>query len=247
MTAEYSLHAYSQMCSQIIEFGYRTVGFSFTRDYGNGLSRQTEPLCLMRHDVDADPDAARDLAVLEGSLGVTATYFLMTRSPIYNLFSRHSHRMVSEIIANGHEIGLHYDHGFDLREKLGAENICRRVMRDVELLEDEYLPTSFSEIPIVNTYDQELMNRFRYLSDSNRTFPTDQFNQCLRDQEAMQVLTHPMWWVYGGVSDLEVWTSVLTNQIRRAESQLLETERTYSRPCTIRIDHEGRAPGCAPS
>jgi len=52
---------------------------------------------LLRHDVDVDVGAALEMAKVEKSLGVSSTYFLMLRPPVYNLMSRHNHQAVKKI------------------------------------------------------------------------------------------------------------------------------------------------------
>ena len=68
---------------------------------------------LLRHDIDADLSAAYKMAKEEAEIGIQSTYFLMWRSPCYNLMSRSNHQFVELILEMGHQIGLHYgsDHG----------------------------------------------------------------------------------------------------------------------------------------
>src|SRR4051794_10657819 len=59
---------------------------------------------LLRHDIDADLGAAVALGEIEARLGVGATYFVMLRSPVYNLFSRAGDRDVRRLVDLGHDI-----------------------------------------------------------------------------------------------------------------------------------------------
>ena len=81
------------------------------------ISNYNKGQILLRHDVDVNLSAAAKMASAEHKLGVKTTYFLMWRSPCYNLMSRSSQKYVEKILTLGHSIGLHYDHGFDLENK----------------------------------------------------------------------------------------------------------------------------------
>jgi hypothetical protein len=64
---------------------------------------------MWRHDVDVSLDSAVRMAVLEATLGVRATYYVMPRSPYYNVFSHHGMEQVASLAELGHRIGVHVD------------------------------------------------------------------------------------------------------------------------------------------
>ncbi len=59
----------------------------------------------------------------------------MTRSPFYNVFSRHNHRFIQEIVSLGHGIGLHYDQGFDLND---GRPVSELINLEVTFLEEMF-------------------------------------------------------------------------------------------------------------
>ena len=65
---------------------------------------------FLRHDVDLSLAAAVQMAELEAARGVSATYFLMTRSVFYNLASREGERALARLRELGHRVGLHAVH-----------------------------------------------------------------------------------------------------------------------------------------
>ncbi|MBO5424652.1 MAG: hypothetical protein J6A25_03980, partial [Lachnospiraceae bacterium] len=71
----------------------------------DGLSK----CVIMRHDVDMDLEKAVQLARLERTLGVKATYYVLISSDFYNIYSKRNIEMIKEIQSLGHTIGLHYD------------------------------------------------------------------------------------------------------------------------------------------
>lgn len=62
---------------------------------------------VMRHDVDAHPKRAYDIAKIEAEAGVASTYFFRVFSNDYNLFGYDTVTIVREIEKLGHEIGYH--------------------------------------------------------------------------------------------------------------------------------------------
>ena len=64
---------------------------------------------ILRHDIDMSLDAALPIAEIESSLGLRAHYFVLVRTEMYNLFSAQADRVLRELAALGHEIGLHFD------------------------------------------------------------------------------------------------------------------------------------------
>lgn len=166
---------------------------------------------LWRHDVDLSVHRALALARIEADEGVHATYFLYLHSPFYNALEDDVATRVLEIVALGHDVGLHFDPSFHAKRGKPPEDGLRA---ERTLLEDVfgYPVLAFSlhnpdvagwtddrdEIAgMVNAYGATLREQFGYCSDSNgywrfrRLF--DVVTEC--SDERLHVLTHPEWWV----------------------------------------------------
>ena len=159
-----------------------------------------------------DVGAAAAVAKLESALGIRATYFLMLRSPVYNLLSRANHRLVNRIVELGHWIGLHYDQGFDPEPSVAP---AESVGREAQILQKMFgVPigvVSFHQpgaeilrndvrLPgLVNVYDREDMRDFAYVSDSNMTWRSLSAYEIFRTgaHRRLHLLIHPLWWVAG--------------------------------------------------
>jgi hypothetical protein len=194
-------------------------------------------VCLLRHDVDADVDAALRMAELESEMGIKATYFLMLRSPAYNLMARHSSRAVESILHLGHWIGLHYDRGFVPVGELGHEKWMEYEAKALETLFGERVDAISFHQPgrdvldgkvntgsRINTYDRDTLRYFQYFSDSNRTLKLGV--EDLNGQN-LQLLLHPMWWVYNDLGTFDVWDRVIENNFELSQTQFLSTEGAY--------------------
>src|SRR6202035_5131811 len=98
----FQLKSYERMLQTGIDAGYKFVSFS---EIGKERAQRS---CLLRHDIDSELLGCGEMLDVEKSLGVTATYFLMTRSTAYNLFSVEATAMVARMLRDGHKIGLHF-------------------------------------------------------------------------------------------------------------------------------------------
>lgn len=143
--------------------GYEFLAF-------DDLSRfEDKKVCLLRHDIDVDLGAALEIAKIEATLGVRSTYFVMLRSPVYNLLGRANTRLLQEILSLGHWLGLHYDEAFIPDETL---NVNERITWEAEVVgkifgvkigsvsfhqpSDRVLRGEVKPASFVTTYDREV-------------------------------------------------------------------------------------------
>lgn len=233
----FSVDDYHRLVQAGLESGYRFLPFDAA------VSNTAEPVCLLRHDIDADVEAALRMANIEAAAGVRATYFFMLRSPIYNLFARENWRMACEIIALGHHAGLHFDGGFDAGDHFGpagwialeAEFLSRGLNTPINVVSfhqpsQEVLDEKIDTGRLINTYSKRHLVGFHYLSDSNRQWhaqnPLEIFRA--RSIDRLHLLIHPMWWMHGDKQRTsDVWNAVILGNLERSQKQLLETERAY--------------------
>jgi hypothetical protein len=220
-------------------------GYTFL-SFEDGVQKDLKPgkFCLLRHDIDADLGAALKMAQVEHSLGIKATYFLMLRSPVYNLFSRHNHRFVQEIINLGHYIGVHYDGSFlphntrSINEWVHHEAAVLENMFHVKITtvsfhqpNEDILSNKIKISGLINTYDKNDLSHFQYISDSNKQWksqhPEDIFKDGLHPR--LHLLIHPMWWMQSeqNLPTPDVWNITLKKNLERMQEQLLATERAY--------------------
>ena len=166
---------------------------------------------LWRHDVDFSLERARALASLEHTFGCKATYFVNPHSNFYNLAELKQYQLIHEILAYGHELGLHLDaHFYSLHSESELDSVVRR---EADYLQELFgvSPTAFSfHNPdssvssfkaenyggLVNCYSQRMMTEVAYCSDSNGFWRYQNLNHLLQfaEHQSLQVLTHPAWW-----------------------------------------------------
>lgn len=251
----FNLDSYKHLLNAFLTEGYKFQFFSDLRN-ANSIS------ILLRHDIDNDLSAALRMAQLEAELGINSTYFLMLRSPLYNVFGRENRLRVEKIIDLGHEIGLHYDQGFDEKRGFSIDRTQKALHFEAAILSQELgikisavsfhqpgqtvLEAKLTTDPLVNTYDKVTLSDFMYFSDSNRIFPFEKYlSSCGRSLRTdtpskIQLLTHPMWWVYDEENTARVWNRVFDANFRTAQQQCMETERAFGheRVIEFRAKHE---------
>jgi hypothetical protein len=158
---------------------------------------------FLRHDVDLSLAAAVQVAELEATRGVSATYFLMTRSVFYNLASAEGEHVISRLRELGHRVGLHavYPH-IDFDDRFDP------------VLAWHNPDPQFMNAPVdglVNVMSPPWFDRAHYRSDSNQNWrsgdPTDAL--AAREFEWLQLLTHPEIWAFDGTRMRETMESML--------------------------------------
>ena len=166
-------------------------------------SRRTGEIFL-RHDVDLSLAAAVQMAELEAARGVSATYFLMTRSVFYNLASAEGERLIARLRELGHRVGLHAVHphvDFDDR----FDPVLAWHNPDPEFVND---PVD----GLVNVMSPPWFDREHYRSDSNQHWRSGDPTEALaaREFDWLQLLTHPEIWTFDGQTMRETMESMLT-------------------------------------
>ncbi len=175
---------------------------------------------VLRHDIDFSPEAALQMAELEASLGIKATYYLLLSSPYYNLFSHEYIRFPKILAELGHEVGLHYD--ANILEMMGSNDLIDILTSQVEILsklaDSEVKSISihnpstsgidpFKETKFINAYNNHYTKKMAYFSDSCGAW-RDDFVECLNKKDfpaKIQLLVHPIFW---GVNSITRWKSL---------------------------------------
>jgi hypothetical protein len=188
----WNLEAYGAMLDAARS--YRFVHFDHEPEAGD---------IFLRHDVDLSLAAAVQMAELEAARGVSATYFLMTRSVFYNLTSREGEETLQRLRELGHGVGLHAVHPhIDFDDRFDPVLAWHNPDPDFvnEPLEG-----------LVNVMSTPWFDREHYRSDSNQHWrsgdPTDAL--AAGEFDWLQLLTHPEIWAFEGATMRETMESML--------------------------------------
>ena len=165
---------------------------------------------IVRHDIDWDITKAYEFSILEKSIGITSTYYVMLTSEIYNIFSPSNVKMLNTMIDNGFEIGLHFDpmlytnHSEDLSYYFNKEIALFESFFGIKIksysmhqpsVHGEYLKTD-----LIDAYHTDIFHTDFYISDSCFNFRGKNPIEFLKksDSRLVQFLTHPSQWSEDG-------------------------------------------------
>jgi hypothetical protein len=183
MSCAFDLDHYRELLEAARRGGYQFASFDHTPRPGD---------LFLRHDVDLSLEAALEMAQLEYTLGVRATYFLMTESVFYNLLSQPGLRAQRQLRLWGHAVGLHA-----VFPRLELDGRFDKVVA-WHNPDPEYM--SEPVVGAINVMQPPYFEPDHYRSDSNQHWRsgcpheelgTGSFNW-------LQLLVHPEIWVYEG-------------------------------------------------
>lgn len=217
---QFSLDAYRLLLAELVEQGYQTVGFEAVDPASRHL--------VLRHDVDVSLALAVELAEAEHALGYASHYFVLVTCEQYNPATQAGREALGRIVSLGHRVGLHFDAALECAEPLEeratseARYLSALAGAQVSMLSfhrpaQQWInnPASLAGLP--HTYQPSFFSDIGYCSDSRggwwRGAPLD--HDAVKSGTALQLLTHPAWWVNNGRSPAERLADHLEQ--RRAE------------------------------
>jgi hypothetical protein len=200
VSCDFSLRHYADLVEAAKDAGYHFTGFDREPRSGD---------VLLRHDVDLSLDAALQMAELEASAEVAATYFLMTQSVFYNLDSPEGTRAINRLRELGHGVGLHAVWpGADRDDRFDPVVAWHNP-------DPDYM--SHPVDGLVNVMQPPWFDPDHYRSDSNQQWrhgcPHPQL--AAGEFEWLQLLTHPEIWVYPGATMRESMLAMLEAERER--------------------------------
>lgn len=185
---------------------YREIGYTFA-DFAT--ANPLEPAqVFLRHDVDVDLDLALEMAAEERECNVGATFFILVSSNLYNCHSARNSKIIREIAAMGHSVGLHFDPTSGSGDRIGA-NFVAEVSALENVLGDKIhsfsyhkpstygLPDLGKSHSLIDVYSEKYFKDIRYSSDSSGWWRYGDFRQTsnFNSRESVQLLLHPIWWM----------------------------------------------------
>ncbi len=198
---EFTYNEYKTLINTSLEKGYVFSDYVDVDNY--------EKVIILRHDIDLSPEKALKIAEIEYELGVKSIYFLLLSTNFYNVFSKETSKIISEIIDMGHNIGLHFDE--QRYETNSIDQIKKHIYREKEILEialdvkieavSMHIPSrrildSFIELDkIVNSYSYKYFKEMKYLSDSLMNWRENPIEAIANNKyDKLHILTHPFWY-----------------------------------------------------
>lgn len=165
---------------------------------------------FLRHDIDLNLSLVPNFARIEHSLGIKATYFIRMHAP-YNPFSYEGYQILKELVALGHEVGLHYEFGFadlmgedefDLvvRSKNALEAVLGKKIEGISAHEPARTGFVMDAAMVkrlglkYEAYAPEISKNLKYISDSSARWREGCMCNHIGKIDRLYILTHPFWW-----------------------------------------------------
>lgn len=164
---------------------------------------------ILRHDIDLSLDKAVEMAKVENELGVKATYFILTSTNFYNVFSKESYEKLQQIKELGHVIGLHFDEKrYEIESVEEMEKYILYELRMLNELLNENIKVISMHRPsklileneivipgIINSYSRKFFKDMKYVSDSRMHWRENILEIIHSNEfEKLHILTHPFWY-----------------------------------------------------
>lgn len=218
----FTYDAYKKMLHQFQEAGYKFINYSAVVD---------PPWCMLRHDLDIDPDLALPLAKIESDCGVSSTYCVMLSSSAYNVLSPEVSEVISKILSMGHTLGLHFSCDSYPHIQYDVPKLSDAVSREAEILSDRFGSkvglVSFHRPnhlvlsgnpdlsrPIPHSYERKYLKEAKYFADSGGFFrfghPLD--SEAFQDRRPIVLCCHPVWWASTPQSPIYALKSVVAKK-----------------------------------
>lgn len=205
---------YRRMLADLAAAGFRMRP---TEDIGT-----RERSVFMRHDVDCHLDGIIQFARLEREYGCRSTWFVPVTFN-FNVLHKPNSDVLRELVAFGHNIGLHYDPLVtrtreDLRRQIRVlENASGFKVRSVT----SHKPGSIESK--VDTSDWRVPIHPEYVSDSGRRWRDDRLMRLTHDQTSFMLLTHVEHWMSADQSLTGHFAaSLLPNATRQSQDHAVE-------------------------
>lgn len=227
----FTYDGYVRLLSSLREAGYTLTSFQHEKTVST-------PRAIIRHDLDVAVGNVATIANIENGLGVSATYFVMLTSPLYNVMDAENTSLLTEIKDGGHEIGLHFD--ASKCADLGSINFERAVIKELNTFrsifgfeaksiswhipQKELLGTSIDFLKqqsIINAYDPRYFKKYKYLSDSSARWRDNPYSfMDVEKYPLLQILTHPIWYGRTESNILQIIENQTNILIGKASNQL---------------------------
>lgn len=223
----FHLEGYIALLEALRDLGYTLAPVTAMPD-------RSQRCAHIRHDIDLHLEGIDRVARAEAAIGVRATYYVLLTS-LYSPLSEPSIAVLRELVALGHELGLHYDlqlypqdpiaakQRLDLEASLlGVAVGCpvRTIVRHQPSLGggDPFLQNS----GYLNAHDPAYEPGMRYFSDSCRLWREAELRRVLTGierPERLHLNTHPESWLDGSIQDPTRYISerVLPASIRQQQ------------------------------
>ena len=220
------------------------------------LNAKPNSFFLLRHDIDYSLTSALEMAKIENSIGIKATYFLLMSSNNYNLLSEEYCNIPKQLIELGHEVGLHYDvQAIYKRDKI---NFTEQLELEIDILSKlsnkkitsiaMHNPSIYGKDPFknianyINAYNEELTQNISYYSDSCGAWRDNAYYSFMNNKlpNKLQLLIHPIFWSKNNTNRWIQYENFLENKINKLKKEKIDIFNIWKNHIGLK-EHEARS------
>ncbi len=240
MSTDFSPAAYRALLSGLLDRGYAVRGYADADPQRRHL--------ILRHDIDMSLDAALPIAEIEKSLALTAHYFVLVRTEMYNVFSAGARTALRQFIGLGHEIGLHLDASLYGNDPALLQRATEEECAVLEAASGTSIRTVSFHRPAkallgypetlggrIHTYQPRFYTQMGYCTDSRGAWhhghPLD--HPAVREGRGLQLLTHPIWWTGAGATPAAKAAAFLAARVRTLDDELASNCSVHRRGASL--------------
>jgi len=239
-STDFTYHNYMNILEKLKGKGYQFGSFKDAEI----LLKGEKPFVMLRHDIDLSLKKALEIAELEAEHGVVSTFFFMTRSDFYNIFSKEGFDIVTRILGLGHHLGLHFDCApYPVNHTV--EDLARACANEINMLEhwfektveivsyhrpNKLVLTGNRQLskPLPHTYMPIFTKEIHYYADSRGQWkygnPLD--SEAFKKGEPLHLLIHPVWWNTTPTSNYQTL-------LRFVDEEMEKIEKALAANCTV--------------
>ena len=191
---------YQRMIKMALNKGYTISDYTNIESCNKGI--------ILRHDIDFNLERTLEIAMLEYSLGVSSTYFVLLSTDFYNVFSKKSVGILNRILEMNHNIGLHFD---EQRYNAGSLDEMKQHVYDEILIFEKLIGKSVKVVSmhrptqltldsdvefegLINSYSSYFFKEMKYVSDSRMHFRENIFDIIESEfYDKIHILSLPFW------------------------------------------------------
>lgn len=233
----FSLARYEEILRKAIGCGY---AFPTVSELKNGADK-FEKFILLRHDIDTSPRHALNMALLENSLGIMSSFYVLMHSPFYNPGAPGHWESLHKMVELGFEVGVHYDteffeqRGIDPVQGVLGDIVCLEKILGIKIRSvSQHRPASGTLLKelndhVVDAYNYDLMHNVRYVSDSGFKWRESTLADLIGKEDRIHALVHPLTWQMGGEMEktYRQASQEITSEIQHCFETLILTTNEY--------------------
>ena len=224
----YNLDNYRALLRLALASGYNFADYEIESPKGKTI--------FLRHDIDYSLNWALLFAEINSGLGVSSTFFVQLRCPLYNIYAYPSQLAIKKLIRFGQKIGLHVvienepkDHD-DIELFIKEEwRVFKEIVPEASRVFAWHNPSALDHLNefkgaefggLLNAYGEFAGGEYPYKADSNMRYSYSELERIISsDIPVFQLALAPLQWIPGKPDMKGALASTMVQKIIDSEQE----------------------------